>query len=705
MPTLSTASPLQRLLQGALIGLASFAFAAAGWSLLQPLEVKTWDMRARWFAKASPATDSIRLIFLDQASLDWGKNENGLSWPWVRSAYVPILDFCRRAGARSLSFDVVMTEPSTYEDDVAFGAAVRANGRVVQAYFPVGETTTWPALYPSPYPPDEPLLSSPSSSNRPPSATFPIPEIATNAALLAHVGANLDVDGVIRRASLFTLMDRRFIPSLGFAPMLINAPRPTVAVEPHRLSLACSKVPLDANRLALLRFRGPSQTHQTVNAKAVIQSELNLEAGQKPLIDPSFFKDKYVFFGFTAHGLYDLRTTPMGKAYPGTEIHATALDNLLANDFMTDVPRQAALSLTLFLCLLAGAAVRLCRSATASAVLLISFLLIPFALSWSLYPAGYWMPFVAPEAGVGLALVVALTTNYAAEGRQKRFIKGAFSQYLSPVVIEQLVKNPEKLTLGGEKKPLSILFSDVKGFTSISETLDAQALTSLLNTYLTAVTAIIYEEGGTIDKYEGDAVIAFWNAPLDMPDHALRAVRAAIRYQDKLRELRPSLREKFGHDLFVRIGLNTGPVVIGNMGSLQRFNYTFLGDAGNLAARLEGINKQFGTPILVSKFTRDQAGGEFAFRKIARVGVVGRKEPVDVFEPMSHQSWELNKSVFEPFENALALFEKGNFSGMLDKITPLAARDPVADSYRRKCEELLRHPPARWEGVWLMTEK
>jgi adenylate cyclase len=692
-------------MQGVLIGLAAFALASSGWSLLQPLEAKTWDMRARWFAKASPATDSIRLIFLDQASLDWGKNENGLSWPWIRSAYVPILDFCKRAGARSVAFDVVMTEPSTYEDDIAFGAAVRANGRVIQAFFPAGGTTSWPALFPSPYPPSTPDTAAARVTAFTKSATFPIPEAATNAALLAHVRAVVDPDGVLRRLSPFTLMDQRFIPILGLAPIFLDAPRPAVTLESRRLILGSRTIPLDVNGLALLRFRGPSQTHQTVNAKAVIQSELQLEAGEKPLIDPALFKDKHVFFGFTAHGLYDLRTTPMGKYYPGVEMHATALDNLLTGEFMTDFPRPAALAITLLLCLLAGSGIRMCRSAALSAVLLPVFMLVPAALACGLYPVGYWMPFAVPEAGVTLALVAALVTNYAAEGRQKRFIKGAFSQYLSPVVIEQLVKNPEKLTLGGEKKELTILFSDLKGFTGISETLDAQALTSLLNTYLTAVTAIIYEEGGTIDKYEGDAVIAFWNAPLDMPDHALRAVRASIRYQEKLREMRAELRDKYGHDLVVRIGLNTGPVVIGNMGSLQRFNYTFLGDAGNLASRLEGINKQFGTGILVSQFTRDQAGDTFAFRKIARVAVVGRKEPVCVYEPMSHEAWQAGQAVFGPFATALDLFEKGDFTGVLGVVTPLAASDPASDSYRRKCEDLLKHPPSRWEGVWIMTEK
>ncbi len=708
MPAIATASLFRRLLQGLLIGLASFAVTLGlrGW--LQPLESKTWDMRVRYFAKPSPATDSIRLIFLDQKSLDWGKDEMGLGWPWLRESYATLLDFCRRAGARSVAFDVLLTEPSIYgpEDDAALAKAIRQNGHYIQGFFPKGGSTHWPPDFPASYPavpggaaafPPDIVITN---------VTWPIPESATNAAILAHVRASLDpADGILRRTSLFIRFDGRLVPSLGLAPVLLESPPPEARFENRFLTLGDRRIPFDDDGLSLLRFRGPSQTHMTFNAKAIIQSELLLKENKAPLVDPALFRDKYVLFGFTAPGLGDLRPTPAGNKYPGVEVHATALDNLLAGDFMRDVPKRVAFGLTLLLCLLAGGAIRASRSALSGGILLGVFVAAPFLLAWGLYPAGYWMPFVAPELGVGLAVVAALITNYAAEGSQKRFIKNAFSQYLSPVVIDQLVQNPERLTLGGEKKPLSILFSDVRGFTGISETLDPQELTALLNQYLTAVTTIIYEEGGTIDKYEGDAVIAFWNAPLDMPDHALRAVRAAVRYQATLADMRPLLRAKYGHDLHARIGLNTGPVVIGNMGSAQRFNYTFLGDAGNLAARLEGINKQFGTPILVSQQTKDQAGNDFAFRRIARVGVVGRKEPVVVYEPMTHDLWRQNEPLFTAFDRAYALFEAGDFAGARALFEPLRDRDPVSLSYQKKCDALLKNPPDRWDGIWVMTEK
>jgi len=222
---------------------------------------------------------------------------------------------------------------------------------------------------------------------------------------------------------------------------------------------------------------------------------------------------------------------------------------------------------------------------------------------WLPYRLGFWLPLVVQETGVAVTLFSAGLIYYTTEGRQKAFIKSAFKQYLSPAVIEQIIVHPERLKLGGERRELSIFFSDLEGFTGLSEGLDPEALTNLLNVYLTAMTDIIQEEGGTVDKYEGDAIIAFWNAPLEQQDHAVRCVRAVLRCQAKLAEMRPKFKEIIGKDLKMRIGVNTGHAVVGNMGSHSRFDYTMIGDAVNLAARLEGINKQFGTYVLISEST------------------------------------------------------------------------------------------------------
>ena len=355
----------------------------------------------------------------------------------------------------------------------------------------------------------------------------------------------------------------------------------------------------------------------------------------------------------------------------------------------------------------AGSAIRLCHDAVQSAAVFIAAIALPAILGWYATGLGFWIAVTAPEAAVLFTLISGFIINYAGEGRQKKFIKEAFSQYLSPVVIDRLVQDPDQLSLGGEKRELSILFSDIRGFTSISEQLDPVSLTALLNDYLTEVTDIIYQFGGTIDKYEGDAVIAFWNAPLDLPDHAMKSVKAALMYQKRLAEIRPRLAVKTGRDVYARIGINTGDVVIGNMGSRQRFNYTFLGDAGNLASRLEGINKQFGTFLMISEHTRRAAGDdpEIAYRELSRVTVVGKNEPVRVFEPMYHDEFLKRAAVLERFARGLARYYEGNFGEALEVFREIKDEDPPALSYCSRLEQLMENPPRDWTGVWAISEK
>jgi adenylate cyclase len=262
------------------------------------------------------------------------------------------------------------------------------------------------------------------------------------------------------------------------------------------------------------------------------------------------------------------------------------------------------------------------------------------------------------------------------------------------------------LKLGGERRELTIFFSDLQGFTSISEGLSPEDLTALLNEYLSAMTDIIQEEGGTIDKYEGDAIIAFWNAPLEQPDHAVRGVRAALRCQGKLSAMRPDIHARIGKDMLMRIGMNSGPAVVGNMGSRTRFDYTMLGDAVNLAARLEGVNKQFRTYTMVSATTVERTSGAFPVRELGRVAVVGRKEPVTVYEPMPKQLYEPARDRLKAFAAALAAFYAGEFAKAEEGFTAIAAQDPAAAAYVDKCRALQASPPnGSWNGVWLMTSK
>ena len=297
----------------------------------------------------------------------------------------------------------------------------------------------------------------------------------------------------------------------------------------------------------------------------------------------------------------------------------------------------------------------------------------------------------------------ALGLNYATEGRLKAFYKQAFQHYLSPAVIERLLDDPSRLQLGGERRELSIFFSDLQGFSSISERLDPHDLTGLLNEYLTDMTDIILEEDGTLDKYEGDAIIAFWNAPLDQPDHALRACRTAVRCQEKLEQRRQEFERRAGAPFRMRIGINTGTVTVGNMGSRQRFDYTVLGDAANLASRLEGANKAFDTFTMVAESTWVQTKGAIPGREMGLLRVVGRKTPVRVFQPLTPDT-PMAEEHLQAFNQALDSCQHGRWTEALDVFSVLD-KDPLSAVYAKRCRELLDKPEASWDGIWNLTEK
>jgi len=707
----------KKAVQGLTVGITAATLALSLWGLglLDTWEAKTWDWRASVMAKPGEATDDIRLVMLDQNSLDWAEKEMGLTWPWPREIYGAIVNYCRRSGAKALALDVLFTESSSYgvDDDAVLGNAASEFGRLAGAVFlgkHSGSLTRWPSQIPSPDFKINGLknwLNHTNSNNIIfPRATMAIDELALNSAVLSNVQLNPDPDGVYRRTRLFSIFDDEVLPSLGLGAYLAAHPEAQIELEPGKLTIGGRAVSIDRQGNVILRYRGPSATHKTYSAAAVLQSEIRSISGEDPTIrDKQAFKDKYVLFGFSAPGLYDLRPAPVGGVYKGVEIQATMLDNFLSGDFMCQVPLFLTAALVTVLALACAASVCFFRSAVGSVAVSTVFIAAPAFLVLGSYAKGFWLPMVVQEAAVGFSIVAALVVNYATEGRQKRFIKSAFKQYLSPSVIEQLIRYPERLRLGGERKILSIFFSDLEGFTAISEALDPEELTGILNDYLSAMTNIVHEEGGTVDKYEGDAIIAFWNAPLEVPEHATRAVRAALRCQANLSELRIGFRKRIGKDMFMRIGINTGPAVVGNMGSHTRFDYTMLGDAVNLAARLEGVNKQFGTHTIISQSTRDMLQDAFAVRELARVAVVGRKEPATVYEPMFASEYEARKDLLDTFAKGLELFYKGDFPTALETFSTIQDLDPAAAAYADKCQMMAENQPQNWQGVWVMTSK
>ncbi len=707
----------KKTIRGLLAGIVGVMLTLILWAsgLIDTFEAKSWDWRVALMAKEGKATGDICLILVDQNSLDWAKAVNALTWPWPREVYGAIVNFCKRNGAKAVAFDVLFTDPSKYgvEDDVAFARAVSDFDHVALATFlsnQSGNHPHWQATVPLPnfqvIGLEQWKKNTAGEVRTFTRSSMPVEALARQAAVLCNVSLHPDPDGIFRKVDLLSIFDDQVLPSLGLGVFLAANPGAAVTFGSRHLEVGRRKIPIDAEGYTILRYRGPSGTHRTYSAAAVLQSEIQILNGEQPNIrDPNAFKDKYVMFGFSAPGLYDLRPSPISGVYPGVEIYATWLDNFLSGDFMRRPPTLVVVALLFFLSLIGAVSVTYLKSVAGTVSTTFVFISMPVLLSFGAYQQGFWLPLVVQEIAIVVTIGFVLIINFATEGRQKRFIKNAFKHFLSPAVIEQLIDHPDRLKLGGERRLLSIFFSDLQGFTSISEKLDPEALIELLNDYLTAMTNIIHEEGGTIDKYEGDAIIAFWNAPLEIPDHALNAVRAALRCQARLAEMRPALRKRAGADMHMRIGINTGAAVVGNLGSHTRFDYTMIGDAVNLAARLEGANKQFGTFTMMSQSTFDRVHQYFKTRELARLTVVGRDAPVTVYEPMMIAEYEAKKDVFDEFNRGLGLFYDGDMVYGEKVFSEIQAHDPAALAYAQKCRALNGENLKDWHGVWVMMTK
>jgi adenylate cyclase len=704
----------RRLFQIIVSVTASVVFSVTLWStgFLGGWENKVWDMQSRMMAAPSPHSDDITLVLVDQGSLQWVHKNMGLSWPWPRELYGAIINSINRHGAKAVGFDVLFTEASAFgvSDDAALGQAIAATD-----YFAAGSvfsgwkqdtSKSWPEGIPRP---QIQLDVGANEKGRLPSydnVTMPIADVAQNADILCNVHHDPDQDGIYRSLHPLVIAHGLPLPALGLGMALANSPQALITTEEGRLNIGSFSIPVDKGGRALLRFRGPPGVYKRITAASLIKEEMTFrETGAVDPANDTLLHDKYVLFGFSAPGLFDLRPTPVGAIFSGVEINATLLDNVLNGDFIAAVDKKLQIVVLCICSLLLGTLLAIYSRPIPLTLVALAFLISPVGLSFGLYSMGYRYELLALVLAIGNTIVLSLMIGYLQEGRQRRFIKHSFAHYLSPQVIEQLIQDPGRLQLGGDRKELSIFFSDLQGFTSISENLDPDDLIRLLNDYLSAMSEIILEEGGTIDKYEGDAIIAFWNAPLETPDHAVRAVSAALRCQKRLAELRPLFLSQCGHEMHMRIGINSGPAVVGNLGSAKRFDYSMLGDAVNLAARLEGANKQFDSYTMLSEATHRLLNGEFRYRELARLTVVGRKEPVRVYEPFFTSDYKEREKSLKIFHKGLMSFYDGDFETAMVKFKETAQIDATAQRYLKKTTFLLEHPPVEWQGVWSLSSK
>jgi len=424
------------------------------------------------------------------------------------------------------------------------------------------------------------------------------------------------------------------------------------------------------------------------------------------------FKDKIVFVGSTALGVYDLRVTPFSNVYPGLEVHANVADNILRQTFLFR-PNWASffdLAAILFMGLVTGLV--LPRLRALFSVLLIGVLFVGYLMvSQRLFVhQGIWLNMVYPLLTMVVVYTAVTLYRYIVEEREKRKIRGAFSFYVNPSVVNEVLKDPEKLKLGGDKKELSVLFSDIRGFTSLAEEMEPEMLVTLLNEYLTDMTNVVFELDGLLDKYIGDAIMAVFGAPLEQNDHPLRACHTALLMLDRLAAMQQRWRAEGTPQLDIGIGINTGPMVVGNMGSERRFDYTVMGDAVNLASRLEGINKEYGTQVVISEFTYGWVKDDFFCRELDAVRVKGRARPVKIYELLAFRSTKNPKvEIIEPFSQGLLYYREQEWDKAEEKFKEVLSTIPgdmAAALYLQRIATLRQESPgAGWDGVFTMKSK
>lgn len=682
--------------------LSAFGVFGVASEALRDLEARTWDWRLQFIADPKQHDPKIKIIAIDQSSLDYFAEQEKIYWPWPRSLYVPVIEFLRSAGAKGVAFDLIFTDDvGRVEEDTQLAASLKGQMPVVQAFVPraaeieVSQRAELERVLRNfaSHRADQYLLSD--SSPHYLSARLPAPELLESSITLGSVVAEADEDSIFRRAIPGGWLGATPFLSLPFSLYERSMP------QGHTLGDLLTRA--DGEGKFLIHFHGQAGTYEMYSIHSIINSWLRIQEGETPDVDLEQFKDSFVFIGATAPGLLDLRSVPLGGAFSGVEVNATILDNLLSGTFLRDAPMSAvllALVVTLGVVTLGAVSTRrVCVMSAATA---------PFvwgALCFIGATLGWWIPMVVPMIALATAVSLGFLVQYQLEGKQHRFVRAAFQHFVSADVVERIVQNPTLLALGGERREMTMFFADVEGFTTLSEKMEPADLVRFINRLLSEVTDIIVAHEGTIDKYEGDAVIAFWNAPLPNPEHRARAVEAAIACQVRMQELSGSFSAEFGMKPRLRIGLNTGIVTVGNFGSRKRFNYTVIGDAVNLAARLEGTNKVFGTRILVSETTHEGLSSRFTWRRVGEVAVKGKSRSTTLFEPLDPQLEGRMIATLPAYDAALGAFERGERSVAAGLFSSLDF-DPVSRAYSARIErEQAGDEQDHLSPMWILTEK
>jgi adenylate cyclase len=720
-------------------------------TFLRFMELKALDLRMVSRGKMASGGETI-IVTIDEKSL----SELG-RWPWPRTVMAKLVDQLKAYGAKAVGFDIIFAEPDensslkaiselskdvqkmkapdkrirvllenrrrTADTDAALARSVGRAKNVTLGYFFHTSSRDVAHLTEKEIAADAALVAGSkyqmiqSSKTTDEDAFIKAYSAVANLKPLSKAAENCgyfnafpDSDGVIRWAPLvIRFQDNYYSPlSISMLTQYLDWPALTLKIAEFGVEsviLDKYQIPTDEAGRLLINYLGPAKTFPHYSITDVIHKRLS----------PNLFKNKMVIVGATAVGIYDLRVTPFSAVYPGVEIHATVIDNILHQNFLVHSGWTKFIDVCAIILLGLLVGITVPRAKAAQGILLILILLGLFTLMNGYIFAHFniWLNLIYPTLTMMTIYLGITVYRYMTEEKEKKKIRGAFQYYLTSSVINEMLKDPSKLKLGGDKKNLTVLFSDIRGFTSFSETMTPEQLVHLLNEYLTAMTDIVFKYDGLLDKYMGDAIMAVYGAPLDQPDHALRACRTALDMMKELKKLQKKWAEEGQPVLDIGIGISSGDMVVGNMGSQMRFDYTVMGDSVNLGSRLESINKEYGTNIIISEYTYEAVQDVLLCRELDSVRVKGKNLPVKIYELLGEKKdttdTEEYAELIRRFNEALEKYKQAHWDEAIascHQVLEIRPDDPPSCLYIRRCEDLKENPPPiPWDGAFTMTKK
>ena len=720
----------------------------SGVPIFDLIELKTYDLRVVSRGQRPPAP-TVVLALVDEKSLDTEGR-----WPWPRSKIAALVDRLSHDGAKVIGFDIGFLEPDENsqlafinalsqqvetlgltqpqlvdfiqerkqraDNDLALAHAIQqSSAAVVLGYFfHMSETELDARLTPSEI--DQQLKRI--NASKYPFIMYEDPNMGfvpflrayapeSNLAMLTDAAAasgyfslQSDRDGTVRWMPLIIQGGEDLFPPLAVAVawQALDTPQLTVQVGPYGVEgirMGPRFIPTDESGQLLINYLGPPKTFRHFSISDILHGT----------VPSGTFTDKIVLVGATATGTYDMRSTPFSTVYPGVEIHATVIDNILTNTFLTKPKWSTIYDLFAILILGALIGIILPRLSALKGLLCAAglFMVHIVVARWLFVQAGVWLNLVYPLLVLSGNYTALTVYRYVTEERERKKIKGAFTHYVSPVVIEEMLKDPERLKLGGDEKVLTVLFSDLQGFTSASERYTPSQMIELLSEYYAIMTEQIFAYEGMLKEYVGDELMAIFGAPVEQPDHAVRACDAALAMRQRRAELREEWTKIGRPPLIARTGVNSGLMLVGNLGSKYRFAYGVLGDHVNLGSRLEGLNKQYGTDILIGENTAQLVEKSFLLREIDLVRVVGREQPVRIYELLAKAGASLpreQEKAYSAYAAGLEAYRQQRWAeamGLFEEALAQWRGDGPSRIMAGRCQVYQKtSPPEEWDGVF-----